>query len=214
MSSITQRRLKNRCHTAQPSLTTLAMKLLDPNTLQKSAFAFPWAVFGAGLTLTVNESACYGACYGADSELSKPIALGQASVEVLLRFYKKSSHPEAQAQSLLLGKSIDGKLSELKEKLRLHNEGKPSAAIDILMTHIGRKQRDDVRARSENLLASQNVVCDNGRGFDPALIALNTHGLLGMRFRVEAEQGQWRVQASPGEGTTIEARLPAQTSFA
>ena len=109
------------------------MKLLDPNTLQKSAFAFPLAVFVAGLTLTVNESACYGA----DSELSKPIAPGQASVEVLLRFYKKSSHLEAQAQSLSLGKSIDGKLSELKEKLRLHNEGKPSAAIDILMTTSG-----------------------------------------------------------------------------
>ena len=183
------------------------MKLLDPNTLQKSAFAFPLAVFVAGLTLTVNESACYGA----DSELSKPIAPGQASVEVLLRFYKKSSHLEAQAQSLSLGKSIDGKLSELKEKLRLHNEGKPSAAIDILMTHIGRNQRDDLRAHSENLLASQNVVCDNGRGFDPAL---NKDGLLGMRFRVEAEQGQWRVHASPGEGTTIEAHLLAQPSLA
>ena len=50
-------------------------------------------------------------------------------------------------------------------------------------------------------------VSDNGRGFDTDA-SRNTHGLVGMRYRVEAERGELRVQSSAGKGTVIEARLP------
>ena len=51
-------------------------------------------------------------------------------------------------------------------------------------------------------------VRDDGVGFDPAARSPLSHGLLGMRFRVEAEQGVLQVQASPGRGTHIVARWP------
>ena len=53
-------------------------------------------------------------------------------------------------------------------------------------------------------------VRDNGVGFDTDLPRLQRHGLLGMRYRVEAEGGTMRLASKPGEGTLIEATLPAQ----
>lgn len=52
------------------------------------------------------------------------------------------------------------------------------------------------------------LVHDNGVGFDTMSIKPSTHGLLGMRYRVEAEGGRMTVISSPGSGTTIKATLP------
>jgi signal transduction histidine kinase len=51
-------------------------------------------------------------------------------------------------------------------------------------------------------------VADNGIGFDAGGSRRAGHGLLGMRFRVEAEGGSLALQAAPGQGTRIRARLP------
>lgn len=51
-------------------------------------------------------------------------------------------------------------------------------------------------------------VRDNGVGFDASKSTRGSHGLLGMRFRVEAECGQLDVQSTPGRGTTLTAQLP------
>ena len=52
------------------------------------------------------------------------------------------------------------------------------------------------------------TVTDNGQGFDPSRLALGSHGLLGMRFRVEAERGQLQLRSVPGQGTEVCAWLP------
>lgn len=52
------------------------------------------------------------------------------------------------------------------------------------------------------------LVQDNGVGFDTRLPRLATHGLLGMMFRVESENGMMKIDSAPGRGTTISARLP------
>ena len=49
---------------------------------------------------------------------------------------------------------------------------------------------------------------DDGVGFDPTTPRLATHGLIGMRYRIEAEGGTMNLQSAPGEGTLIEATLP------
>lgn len=51
-------------------------------------------------------------------------------------------------------------------------------------------------------------VVDDGVGFDPHAATHGSHGLLGMRFRVEAESGHFSLDTTPGAGTTIRARLP------
>ena len=51
-------------------------------------------------------------------------------------------------------------------------------------------------------------VIDNGRGFDTTSASLGSHGLMGMRFRVEAEQGHFELRSSPGAGTLVRASIP------
>ena len=55
-------------------------------------------------------------------------------------------------------------------------------------------------------------VCDDGRGFRPQDVGHGRHGLLGMRVRVESHGGRLNVVSAPGQGTTIEVSLPAQTT--
>ncbi len=51
-------------------------------------------------------------------------------------------------------------------------------------------------------------VIDNGQGFDTDKVATTSHGLAGMRHRVEAAGGQLLIESSPGKGTHIHANLP------
>ncbi len=52
------------------------------------------------------------------------------------------------------------------------------------------------------------TVRDDGIGFDARQRPKSAHGLMGMRFRVEAEGGRLDISSVPGEGTRILARLP------
>jgi signal transduction histidine kinase len=51
-------------------------------------------------------------------------------------------------------------------------------------------------------------VRDDGLGFDTTLRPNSVYGLVGMRFRVEAEGGTLTLESSSGRGTRIEAKLP------
>lgn len=57
----------------------------------------------------------------------------------------------------------------------------------------------------------QVLVRDDGRGFDTTVNPGSAYGLVGMRFRVEAEGGVLTVVSAPGEGTRIQANLPEAT---
>lgn len=51
-------------------------------------------------------------------------------------------------------------------------------------------------------------VRDDGVGFDPAHQPRSSFGLIGMRYRVAAEGGEFKLSSAPGEGTCVEAMLP------
>lgn len=51
-------------------------------------------------------------------------------------------------------------------------------------------------------------VADNGKGFDTQRMRPSTHGLAGMRHRVEAARGKLTVSSTPGSGTRLSAMLP------
>jgi signal transduction histidine kinase len=51
-------------------------------------------------------------------------------------------------------------------------------------------------------------VSDDGEGFDAEKVAATSHGLAGMRHRVEAAGGELIVDSEPGKGTRIRAELP------
>ena len=51
-------------------------------------------------------------------------------------------------------------------------------------------------------------VRDDGIGFDTGTKPTSAYGLVGMRYRVEAEGGTLVVESAPGQGTLIQATLP------
>jgi len=55
----------------------------------------------------------------------------------------------------------------------------------------------------------QVSVRDDGVGFDTRAKPPSAYGLVGMRFRVEAEGGNLNLRSSPGAGTLVQATLPA-----
>jgi len=63
-----------------------------------------------------------------------------------------------------------------------------------------------------NLAARDGVaevsVRDDGVGFDTSVRTRSAFGLMGMRFRVEAEGGTLTLVSAPGQGTLIQAKLP------
>jgi signal transduction histidine kinase len=54
----------------------------------------------------------------------------------------------------------------------------------------------------------QASVRDDGIGFDTTVPPRSAYGLVGMRYRVEAEGGTLRVESTPGRGTLIQVTLP------
>lgn len=52
-------------------------------------------------------------------------------------------------------------------------------------------------------------VTDNGKGFDPQHSRPTSHGLAGMRHRVEAAKGKLAITSKQGQGTRLSAVLPS-----
>ncbi|HVO32424.1 MAG TPA: ATP-binding protein [Elusimicrobiota bacterium] len=65
----------------------------------------------------------------------------------------------------------------------------------------------ELRQNPEGILLT---VTDDGRGIDPArLTSPQSLGLIGMRERLRAWDGQLDIQGQPGRGTTVRVRVPA-----
>jgi signal transduction histidine kinase len=68
-----------------------------------------------------------------------------------------------------------------------------------------------VRLAPQGRLACVEVE-DDGVGFDVERQPRSSHGLLGMRYRVESEGGELRIRSTPGDGAVVSASLPLATS--
>lgn len=56
------------------------------------------------------------------------------------------------------------------------------------------------------------TIHDNGRGIDPAAtVGPQALGILGMRERIHLVGGSFRIEGSPGEGTTIVVKVPQES---
>ncbi len=64
-----------------------------------------------------------------------------------------------------------------------------------------------VRLRREGDSAHVEV-SDDGCGFDVDALKVGSHGLAGMRIRIESHDGHLDVRSAPGSGTTVSAQLP------
>ena len=84
-----------------------------------------------------------------------------------------------------------------------------NAAYYAAATEIRIRLRTASRRGCDGALVS---VEDDGRGFNPAARPGSAHGLMGMRYRVEAEGGEMHLESAPGRGTRIEAWLPVKAA--
>ena len=78
----------------------------------------------------------------------------------------------------------------------LTNIGKYAKASKVLVSVHGYPTHVAVQVR------------DNGVGFDPGSVRPTSHGLAGMRHRVEAAGGRLTLTSRPGNGTLLSAVLP------
>ena len=79
-------------------------------------------------------------------------------------------------------------------------------SLNNVLKHAQAKQvRIEVLATAEDLVLD---VRDDGRGFDPGAAPAGRWGMTTMRERAQAAGGQLHLDAAPGRGTRIHARVP------
>lgn len=71
-------------------------------------------------------------------------------------------------------------------------------------------RRVELTLRQHDGMAEVSVR-DDGIGFDTSKRRPSAHGLVGMRYRVEAEDGRFTLESAPGRGTHIRAVLPLES---
>jgi len=104
--------------------------------------------------------------------------------------------------------AVDRELSPVR--LRPSGELTVYRLVQEALTNISkyaRASRVEVKLSSEDGMVRVSVR-DNGVGFDTEVPRSSAHGLLGMRYRLETENGRMVLSSAPGEGTLIEAELP------
>ena len=121
-----------------------------------------------------------------------------AALEILAREFSERSGIEVE--SVLEQVEIDesGQLTIYRlVQESLTNVGKYAEAAHVVVNVRGYAGHIEVE------------IHDDGKGFDPRAQRPSTHGLAGMRHRVEAAGGRLTVDSQPGGGTHITAVLPA-----
>ncbi len=120
--------------------------------------------------------------------------------------------PALEIQALEFARRSDIKVTSRFESVALTESAQITVyrlfqeALTNLVKYAGATEVDMcVLAQEGRALVS---VTDNGQGFDPAVRRGSAHGLMGMRYRVEAEGGALTVRSRPGAGTRIEAWIP------
>ncbi|PWW47825.1 CHASE3 domain-containing protein [Melaminivora alkalimesophila] len=120
-----------------------------------------------------------------------------ASLEVLTSEFAASSQLPVQTHLETVALSPTAQLTAY----RLVQEALTNIAKHARARHVEvRVERDGARARV--------LVRDDGLGFHPQQLPAHTHGLFGMRHRVEAEGGVLQIDSAPGAGTVVSATLP------
>ena len=126
-----------------------------------------------------------------------------ATLEILAHEYSEASglRVHCELEPVSLSTSADLVVYRVVQEA-FTNISKHAQASQLWLTLASIKGPND----SDWVLAT---VRDDGIGFDSTAPTSAAHGLVGMRFRLEAEGGNLSIRATPGDGTLIELRLPA-----
>ena len=86
--------------------------------------------------------------------------------------------------------------------------------VQEALTNIGKYAKaNKVHVNLKNYVYHAEVsVTDDGVGFDPADLPQSSHGLVGMRHRVEASGGRLDVNSQPGRGSRVSGTIPRRSA--
>jgi signal transduction histidine kinase len=120
-----------------------------------------------------------------------------ASLEILAKEFSESSNVavELSLEQINVPEAMQLSIYRLIQE-SLTNIGKYAQASHVLISLQSHPQHVFVQVR------------DDGIGFDPSQAHPNSHGLAGMRHRIEASGGRLHIASAPQQGTTISANLP------
>ena len=152
----------------------------------------------AHLVDTLNSSIALGRRIIEDLRPSALSNLGLvATLEILAREFEEQSsvHVHCALEPVNLPASAELTVYRLVQEA-ITNITKYAHAKNVWLTLGLRQGQVEVSVR------------DDGVGFDPAVASRSVYGLVGMRFRVEAEGGHLTVVSAKGQGVHLLARLP------
>jgi signal transduction histidine kinase len=152
----------------------------------------------AHLVETLNSSIALGRRIIEDLRPSTLSNLGLvATLEILVRDFAKQSSIEAHCalEPVELEASAELVVYRLVQEA-ITNITKYAKARNVWVGLAARGAEVEVTVR------------DDGVGFDPSAQRHSVYGLVGMRYRVEAEGGSLVLESAPGRGTLIRVRLP------
>ena len=156
----------------------------------------------AHLVQTLNQSIALGRSIVEDL---RPSTLGNlglvATLEILAREFTERSGVEVECElaSVRLDPAAELMVYRLVQEA-ITNISKYANARRVWLRLGARDGRVEMSVR------------DDGTGFDSSVAPKSAYGLVGMRFRVEAEGGALTVVSAPGRGTAVQATLPESKS--
>jgi signal transduction histidine kinase len=133
----------------------------------------------------------------------RPSSLGNLglvpALQILLREYEQSSELTVVTDLQALRLPPDSELTVYR-------------LVQESLTNISKHaQAHTVHVALREIAGQAEVeVSDDGIGFELRQQKFAAHGLLGMRYRVEAEGGSLRLESAPGQGTVVRAQLPLE----
>ena len=152
----------------------------------------------AHLVETLNASIALGRSIIEDLRPSTLANLGLgAAIEILARDFAARANVDVQRSlaPVKLRPSAELMVYRLVQEA-ITNISKYAQASQVWITLTSREGQVQVSVR------------DDGVGFETDARPGSAYGLVGMRFRVEAERGVLQIVSAPGQGTRVEASLP------
>jgi signal transduction histidine kinase len=181
-------------------------------------------LFSLALTAEAASELVHADPARAEAEIDRIRALARDTQAELRSLIFELRPPQLEADGLVatIGKDLEvlGRAHSLKTDLRVHGTPEPDSTVEVelyrivqeaLSNAVRHAQADTVEveldARDDLVTV---IVRDDGVGFDPGARAIRERrlGLTSMRERAERLGGTFRVESSPGAGTTVSVEVP------
>ena len=164
-------------------------------------------------TIVAVASHIYDVVHGIIRQL-RPTALDHLGLSETLR--ETVSGWRARHPDIVCDLRLEGKLEGLGETINITVYRMVQECLTNIIRHAGATRSDIFVARTGDHPRGdvvRVVVRDDGKGFDQRAEREATRfGLIGMRERVQALDGEFRIDSIPGEGVTVTAVIPVKTA--